>query len=301
MPKILTIVVTYNALRWVDRCLESVVTSTVHSDVFVVDNGSTDRTADYIAKHYPTALLYRSPKNLKFGKGNNLGLEYAIRHGYDYVYLLNQDAWVMPDTFSKMLAVFENHPEYGLLSPMQMAPNNIVFEMLFNRLVVKRLPTDYSSAQVCDVDFVQAAHWMISRRCLETIGGFSPSFPHYGEDENYCDRTLFKGFKIGVIPQASAVHDAANKPLITRAQKRYRHYINFVIKMSSLRSTETSVQRLVFLLKRAKGLIVEQHDTSSFGAYFKLLIHLPSILKNKKLSATERTAFIKVQEADKTI
>ena len=117
MNRILTIVVTFNAMQWVDRCIGSVLASKMHSDIFVIDNGSTDRTADYIAEHYPTALLYRSPKNLKFGKGNNLGLEYAIRHGYDYVYLLNQDAWGMPDTFSKMLAVFENHPEYGILSP----------------------------------------------------------------------------------------------------------------------------------------------------------------------------------------
>lgn len=295
MNRILTIVVTYNAMRWVDRCLSSVAHSIVQSDVFVVDNCSTDGTADYIAEHYPEVILYRSPKNLMFGRGNNVGLEYALKKGYDYVYLLNQDAWVMPGTFSKMLTVFENHPEYGILSPMQMAPNNTDFEMLFNRLVVKKLPTDYSSAQVCDVEFVQAANWMISRRCLETVGGFSPSFPHYGEDENYCDRTLFKGFKIGVVPQASAVHDAANKPLVTRAQKRYRHYINFVIKMSSLRSTETTFQRLVFLLKRAKGLAVEQHDTSAFGAYFKLLLNLSSILKNRKLSATAKTAFLAIR------
>lgn len=299
MTRILTIIVTFNAMQWVDRCIGSVQASQMYSDVFVIDNGSTDGTADYIAKHYPGAILYRSPQNLKFGKGNNLGLEYAIRHDYDYVYLLNQDAWVMPDTFSKMVAVFENHPEYGILSPMQMAPNNVEFEMLFNRLVVKKLPEDYPSVQVCDVDFVQAANWMISRRCLETVGGFSPSFPHYGEDENYCDRTLFNGFRIGVVSQAFAVHDAANKPLVTRAQKRYRHYINFVIKMSSLRSTETTFQRLVFLLKRAKGLAVEQHDTSSFSAYFKLLVNLPSILKNKKLSATGKTAFIAIKSATK--
>ena len=292
MPRILTIIVTYNAMRWADRCLGSVTASSVRSDVFVVDNGSTDGTADYIAEHYPDVKLYRSPENLMFGRGNNVGLRYALQNGYDYVYLLNQDAWVKPDCFEKLIAAHHANPQYGILSPMQMAPDGEDFEMLFGRLVVKKLPSDYAVREVCDVYFVQAAHWMIGRECLSAAGGFSPSFPHYGEDENYCDRALYKGFKIGVVPSATAFHDAANRPLVTSTQKRYRHYINFVIRMSSLISGETVAQRLVFLLRRAKGLVVEQHDPTSFGAYFKMLAHLPHILKNKEKSASARGAFL---------
>ena len=110
MNAILIVIVTYNAMRWIDKCLSSVNCSNVQSDIFVVDNCSTDGTPDYIAQHYPDAILIRSPKNLMFGKGNNVGLRYALENGYDYVYLLNQDAWLMPDTLGKLVETHCAHP-----------------------------------------------------------------------------------------------------------------------------------------------------------------------------------------------
>jgi len=54
-----------------------------------------------------------------------------------------------------------------------------------------------------------AAHWLISREALEKVGLFAPIFPLYGEDDNWCDRARFHGFRCGIVPAASAVHDRA--------------------------------------------------------------------------------------------
>ena len=64
------------------------------ADLYVFDNDSTDGSADFVAAHFPQAKLVRSAENLGFSKPNNLGFDYALKHGYDYVYLLNQDAWL---------------------------------------------------------------------------------------------------------------------------------------------------------------------------------------------------------------
>ena len=301
MPKLLTIIVTYNAMRWVDRCLGSVKASSVPSDIFIVDNGSTDGTRDYIAEHYPEAMLIRSGVNLMFGRANNLGLEYALKNGYDYVYLLNQDAWVAPDAFEKLIVASAAHPEYGILSPLQFSPDWHTYEYMFKWLVVNKL-TDKEVTidradpnSVIDVKMVQAAHWMLTPRCIETVGGFSPSFPHYGEDDNYCQRALYHNFKIGIVPEAKAVHDAANKPLATNAQKRYRHYITFLIFLSDPNDTQSLASLLWFLLRRAKGLAVERNSQTSFGGYFKALSHLHRIRRNRRLSMTEKCAFLKYE------
>ena len=99
MPvRILTIVVTYNGLKWMDSCLESLRRSECPTDVMLIDNCSTDGTPDYVKEHFPEVNLVQSDANLGFGQANNVGLKYALEHCYDYVYLLNQDAWVMPDT-----------------------------------------------------------------------------------------------------------------------------------------------------------------------------------------------------------
>lgn len=295
MPKLLTIIVTYNAMRWVDRCLGSVKASSVSSDIFIVDNGSTDGTRDYIAENYPEAILIRSDVNLMFGRANNLGLEYALKNGYDYVYLLNQDAWVVPDAFENLIAASATYPEYGILSPLQMKSDGESYERLFGHLIIEKMPDGFLKREICDVGFVQAAHWMLPRRCIETVGGFSPSFPHYGEDNNYCQRAIFHGFRIGVVPAAKAVHDAANGALVTNSQKRYRHFITFLIYLSDPNDSQSLFSLLWFTLRRAKGLAVEGKSLTSFGGYFKALDHLRQIRRNRRLSMTEKCAFLRYE------
>ena len=294
MPKLLTIIVTYNAMRWVDQCLGSVKASTVKSDLFIVDNGSSDGTRTYIAEHYPDAILVRSEVNLMFGRANNLGLEFALKNGYDYVYLLNQDAWVMPETFEMMIEIQKKHVDFGLLSPIQNSSDGYSYEKLFGHLVVEKLENDYRERALCEVEFVQAAHWLLTRRSIEIVGGFSPSFPHYGEDENFCHRARHYGLKIGVVPHATAVHDAANNPLATNKQKRYRYYIHFVIALSNVNDSRPLPNLLQFLLRRAKSLAMERKTLTPFEGYFKALAHLYQIRRNRYLSMTQKCSFLNV-------
>ena len=71
-------------------------------EVVLVDNGSTDESQQYIRENYPDIIFRQSETNLGFGRAHNIGIEYAIEHGYDYVYLLNQDAWIHNDTIEKL-------------------------------------------------------------------------------------------------------------------------------------------------------------------------------------------------------
>src|SRR5690606_31512456 len=59
--------------------------------------------------------------------------------------------------------------------------------------------------------FVNAAGWLLSRNILENIGGFDPIFFHYGEDDNYCQRAQYHGFKIGIVPNAFLLHDREDR------------------------------------------------------------------------------------------
>ena len=216
--RILAIIVTYNGMEWLPRCLGSVFSSTVKPDVFVFDNSSTDGGADYIEKNFPEVHLVRSDKNLGFAKANNVGLRYALEKGNDFVYLLNQDAWVMEDTFEKLVSAF-SESKWGLISPKQMRPDLTTPDRRF----IKHYhgPMD-GTDDVQSVRFVMAAHWMISSKCLRKVGLFSPAFKHYGEDNNFCDRVRFHGFKIGVLPSAMAVHDRQTR----KRTKEQRVYLN---------------------------------------------------------------------------
>jgi GT2 family glycosyltransferase len=205
--KVLTIIVSYNGIKWIDKCISSVVNSSLPSDIYVVDNGSTDGTYEYIQDHFQNINLHSSKKNLGFGQANNIGLKFALIHKYDYVYLLNQDAWLMPDTLKKLVAAHLNNSEYGILSPMQMQANMEDYDKNFKD-IISGLSLDQP---IVDVEEVMAAHWLISRDCLLKTGGFSPSFPLYGEDNNYEQRARYFNYKIGIVPTAFAIHDRADR------------------------------------------------------------------------------------------
>ena len=78
------------------------------------------------------------------------------------------------------------------------------------------------------VPFVMAAHWLMRTDALRDVGFFAELFPHYGQDDNWCDRARIRGWKIGICPDARAVHDRA-----TREETKAQH-IDRVFRTTSL-------------------------------------------------------------------
>ena len=182
----------------------------------MVDNQSTDNTVALVKEHFPKVQLIEADENLGFGRANNIGLKKALREDYDYAFLLNQDAWVEPDTIEILINIHRQYPEYGILSPVHLNREESHLDNKFARFVNQAENRDLMSdlllpgrslQDVYTVEFVNAAAWLISYDCLRKVGGFDPLFFHYGEDEDYVQRTKYHGFKVGFAPRARIVHD----------------------------------------------------------------------------------------------
>ena len=78
---------------------------------------------------------------------------------------------------------------------------------------------------------MMAAHWLVSRQAIETVGGFSPAFTQYGEDDNWLHRLHFHKLLCGVVPAAKAVHDRGGRRL-SRDKKMQLKCISTVVKVS---------------------------------------------------------------------
>ena len=107
-------------MKWYDKSFSSLLMSSVPVNVLVIDNASTDGTIDYIRKHFPNIHLIESKENLGFSKANNIGIKYAIEKNADYIFLLNQDAWVETDTIEKLLQTFLHNKMVGIASPIHL-------------------------------------------------------------------------------------------------------------------------------------------------------------------------------------
>jgi GT2 family glycosyltransferase len=107
IAKIFVIIVTYKGHLWYERCFKSLRDSELPVQIIVIDNASNDGTVEYIRAHFPDIHLIESKENLGFGRANNLGMRYALDNGADYVFLLNQDAWIEPNTIGELVRIAE--------------------------------------------------------------------------------------------------------------------------------------------------------------------------------------------------
>lgn len=205
MLKVATVIVTYNGSRWIERCLKDLQASSYPTEIIIVDNASTDNTIEKIISVMPGVELIRSAENLGFGRGNNLGIERALQQGAQYLFLLNQDAYVSVHCIETLIQTMEQHREWGILSPLQLAPNGTDPDRAFKKYMGKH------SQPLFPVRFVNAAAWMIPAGVFHTVGLFHPVFKHYGEDNHYCSRVQYHGYKTGIQMQATVIHDRAQE------------------------------------------------------------------------------------------
>lgn len=116
-PKVAIIILTYNGVAFIERCLDSLQKQTCPKDSFsiiVVDNASPDNTVDIvedIKKNNKDITLIKNKKNNGFGAGNNVGIKNVP--AVDYVVLLNQDTWVEEDWLEQLVYVMEKNPQVG--------------------------------------------------------------------------------------------------------------------------------------------------------------------------------------------
>lgn len=210
--KVFVIIVTYKGRRWYDKCFESLRKSTLPVEIVAVDNTPGDEDAEYIRTNHPYVHLIKTNDNLGFGRANNLGMRYAMDNGCDYVFLLNQDTWIETDTIGKLVAVANQHLEYGIISPMHInVDNNHLNFLLDDGNRNYELLSDLYFGCTKDsypITYVNAAAWLLPRKTLETIGGFCPLIYHYGEDDDYMNRVRYHGLLMGLVPTARIVHDS---------------------------------------------------------------------------------------------
>src|SRR5919197_1469968 len=109
------VVVTYNALPWVERCLDSVR----GYETVVVDNGSTDGTVELVRARFPDARIVEQ-ENVGMGGGNNAGMRLASGR---YFLLLNADAWMLDDAVERLVQFADAHPDAAVVGPRLLNPD----------------------------------------------------------------------------------------------------------------------------------------------------------------------------------
>lgn len=300
--KVIAIVILYNGSKWIDKCFGSLINSTIPLYILAIDNASTDGSPQIIKEKYPLVDVIEAGENLGFGKANNIGMQKAIDDNADYVFLLNQDAWIEPDTIAKLIKVQSKNPEYGIISPMHFGGDEITLDLLFSYcLSPVRCKSFISDAfnnkvnELYDVPFVNAAAWLISIECINSVGGFDPLFKHYGEDDDYINRLKYHGFKLGVVTSAKIYHDRPQND--KKNSSFHQQLVSYLIKFKNVNNgyRKIIINNFKYLLFHLANRLIFL-DFQNFKRGSKILVllinNLVKIKKHRKISAAKGTSFL---------
>lgn len=210
-PKILAIIPTYNGEGFINGCLNSIVNGILKPDILVIDNASSDSTVAKIETTFEDVKLIKNLKNIGFGRAINLGFNFRIESGYDYLLIINQDAELKENTLEELIG-FAKHldvNEWAIISPWNLdtkGDTEYYFEDNLNKRSGNYSPKTIGEFEVIPVDFINAACWLVNAKALKKLKGFDKRFFMYGEDLDFCNRAKYFGYKLFVMKNVYCIH-----------------------------------------------------------------------------------------------
>jgi GT2 family glycosyltransferase len=251
-PFVYIIVLNWNGWRDTVRCLAS-VDQLVYQNrrVVVVDNASTDRSVEHIQTSYPDAQIIQTGQNLGYGAGNNVGINYALEYGAEYIWILNNDTEVSCRSLSTLVEVMEQNPNIGILAPRVFDPVRAAFEpeRAFPRGVSCAGPAkptlapcgNMSAVQL--VDYVSGSCMLIRSRVLVELGAFDARYFHFYEDADLCWRAWCREWAVARTPRCEIHHRIGSSTSDAPAFVAYYSLRNLLL--FSAVAAGTSMRRIV--------------------------------------------------------
>lgn len=269
MSRTIVILVNYKGAQDTATCLRSLQASDRVPRIVVVDNTPNDPELADVMAEFPDVHLIRAPENLGFGRGNNLGIAWALSQpDCEFIFLLNNDAWVEADSIRKLEWSLDCHPDAGIAAPkivfsgrpdeLWYGPGEVDWRLA--RGIVPGFQGDSSSPSAQTpryISFACGCAMLIRSKVLRKIGGFNPRFFMYEEDVELCLRAEKHGYKLWYQP-TSLIHHVVQGSLrperdeflsiFSPKNKSLTFYVAHVIKnrVFNLRLHGNAYQKLLF-------------------------------------------------------
>lgn len=210
--KVFFVIVNYNGKGFVETCLRSVFASEYTSfEVVVVDNASRDGSMTSIKQLFPKVHCLFHSENKGFSGGSNAGIKFALEHGAEYIFLLNNDAVVQENTLS-LLMRYAVGEEKGIFSPIILSskqPRRIWFcggHIDWLRMRAVHLGCSGKGNKPAIAEYLSGCAILAPKRAFFDVGLLDEEYFLYYEDADWSVRARQAGYSLWVVPQAQVVH-----------------------------------------------------------------------------------------------
>lgn len=254
-PRVVTVVLNWNNAADTLACLDSLAQVEYPSHVvLVVDNGSTDGSAERIRAAWPGIEVIESGANLGYAGGNNLGIRHALAMGADYVCVLNNDVLVEPGFLAPLVDAAEADPQVALAGPKVLqrgTPGSLQSTGMISRRPGQWRARghgevdrgQYDIAQ--DMEVLSGSALLVRCAALEDIGLLDERFFLYEEDVDWCLRARERGYRNRYVPASRVYHPDSG--------------------------AETRMARTTYYLNRNRHLLHRKHR---LGLWAKVLLYV---------------------------
>ena len=273
--KLSVIIVNYNVQHFLEQCLHSVrkASKNIAIEIFVVDNNSVDGSTVMVKEKFPEAQLIENKKNTGFSFANNQAMRIAKG---EYVLLLNPDTVVEEDTFEKVVAFMDAHPDAGGLgvkmldgkgnflpeSKRGLPTPSVAFYKIFgfSRLFPRSKTFGkyhlgfLDKDKTHEVDILSGAFMLMRKSVLDKVGLLDETFFMYGEDIDLSYRIILGGYKNYYFPETRIIHYKGE-------------------------STKKSSVNYVFVFYKAMVIFANKHFSQSNAKTFSFLINIAIYLR----------------------
>jgi GT2 family glycosyltransferase len=284
------VVVTWNALPWLEQCLESVR----GRETIVVDHGSTDGTLEFVREHWPEVRVIEQD-NRGMGGGNNTGMRVADGR---YFFLLNSDAWVLDDGLDRLVAFADEHPEAAIIGPKLVNQDGtlqrsargeptlwrLATEYLFIRKLAPRSRRlnplyrgDFAHDRAEEVDWLYGPALLVRREAADAVGLFDEDFFMFSEEVDWMTRFRRAGWSVLFFPGTQVVHVGGASHGGNLYVENLRGHLRFIDKHRGPKEAER-VRKLLLWSLRLRAVVLRREQYRE-GARFLASGNARALLK----------------------
>ena len=259
------IIVNWNTRQILSRCLKSVTVNlnNLDTEIFVVDNGSTDGSVEMVSKEFPQVSLIVNQENAGFAKANNQAIR--VCNG-KYILLLNSDAFLTQNAIQRMLQMMDSDSSIGIAGACLEYPNGQ------SQVSHGPLPDFWSEArslfgldklskpkvykdEYIETGTVSGACMLVRKSLLNDIGLLDEDYFMFNEEVDLCNRCHKAGIKVIFVPSARVIHAEAGSTgqTVQRITRLYSGKLLYFYKHFGPQA-ELRLQRVMMISANLKGI-----------------------------------------------
>jgi len=217
-PLVYILLLNWNSWKDTIECIESCRNlSYPNFRLLIIDNGSSDGSELILRERFPDIAFIQTGANLGFAGGNNAGIRYALERGADYVWLLNNDTVVEPDSLSALVQIAQADKTVGMVGSKIVYHGEPDLLWYAGAVVDSKKPYrpfhlglnqrdrgQYDAA--CDTGYITGCSLLARREMIDAVGLLEDDLFLYFEDADWSARAKAAGWRLVYCPESLVYH-----------------------------------------------------------------------------------------------